>query len=184
MCANFDTIEINCAFINSTNDSHSRALIAENIPLPAFIAASDVDVDEPAHLFDANNADDTNVDSDGGDADGQQAVLLKQLRAHIKEDEDMAAKAALLLKLLEVSADCSHTLAQPKMHCVRFPQSSADGEPMPLVYVEDEPDEAPEPMYSAVDNGIAVQPDKRSGRYYRRYPWKRQNTRYRTYASL
>lgn len=47
---------------------------------------------------------------------------------------------------------------------------------MPLLYEEDEPNEAPEPL----DSGM--QPDKRSGRYYRRYPWKRQNTRYRTYA--
>lgn len=89
--------------INANNDTNLRSLLAENIPLSAFIATSDVDdLDEPHQLFDANNADGTNVDGD--DADGQHAVLLKELRAHITEDEEMAAKSAILLGLLEVRA--------------------------------------------------------------------------------
>lgn len=43
--------------------------------------------------------------------------------------------------------------------------------PLPVVYVE-------EPQDDLLIDGAGV--DKRSGRYYRRYPWKRQNSRNRT----
>jgi hypothetical protein len=47
-----------------------------------------------------------------------------------------------------------------------------DSSPMPLLYVEDANSEG-----SEEDDTLSV-PWKRS-RYYRRYPWKRQNVRYR-----
>lgn len=42
--------------------------------------------------------------------------------------------------------------------------------PLPVLYVEGDIDDPIEDMAMS----------KRSGRYYRRYPWKRQNTRSRT----
>lgn len=42
--------------------------------------------------------------------------------------------------------------------------------PLPVLYVEGDIDDPIEDMAM----------NKRSGRYYRRYPWKRQNTRSRT----
>lgn len=60
-------------------------------------------------------------------------------------------------------------------------QTSPTGKQMPLVYVEEadadgdaEDDEQDAPRAGGL-------PEKRSGRYNRRYPWKRQqNSRYRT----
>lgn len=43
--------------------------------------------------------------------------------------------------------------------------------PLPIVYVEGDANEP---------NIDELMLNKRSGRYYRRYPWKRQNTRSRT----
>lgn len=54
------------------------------------------------------------------------------------------------------------------LHSLKDPSSRA---PLPLVYVEGDGNDP-------VDEFGAV--NKRSGRYYRRYPWKRQNTRSRT----
>lgn len=168
--------------------THACFWFADNIPLSAFIASDEV-TEQPPPPFDENNAvaepslpdgDGDAVDNDD-DEDGQHAELLKQLRAHIKEDEDVAAKSALLLKMLEVRVCvCVTSKAQTDQHNDVFSQSFTDGEQMPLVYVEDEPNEAPVPVVNA-DNGLAVLPDKRSGRYYRRYPWKRENARYHRY---
>lgn len=79
--------------------------------------------------------------------------MLENLREKIRSDESVAMKSAILLKLLE------GTSAQA---------------PLPILYVEDEGGDADEP------NVDELTVDKRSGRYYRRYPWKRQNTRSRT----
>lgn len=49
-------------------------------------------------------------------------------------------------------------------------QGTAAKAPLPVLYVEGEIDEPVDEMLM----------NKRSGRYYRRYPWKRQNTRSRT----
>lgn len=49
-------------------------------------------------------------------------------------------------------------------------KASSSMNPLPIVYVEDEVEEPIEDYLMK----------KRSGRYYRRYPWKRQNTRSKT----
>lgn len=53
-----------------------------------------------------------------------------------------------------------------------FIQKSAMGSPLPLLYVENQPTDA-------IENDTLYPTEKRSGRYYRRYPWKRQNNKYR-----
>lgn len=45
--------------------------------------------------------------------------------------------------------------------------------PLPIVYVEDDVEV---PLDDYYQYGV----NKRAGRYYRRYPWKRQNSRSRT----
>ncbi|XP_055643014.1 uncharacterized protein LOC129779519 [Toxorhynchites rutilus septentrionalis] len=89
-----------------------------------------------------------------------------------EEEEDIEMKSNLLVRLLE-----------------QMPEG-----PLPIVYIEDASGSA-NPAASSVgtddsddDNDDADQPNeftssgnKRSGRYYRRYPWKRQNARSRTY---
>lgn len=69
-----------------------------------------------------------------------------------QEDEDIDLKSKILFKLLD---------------------EGTDEAPMPVVYVEHFKDDA---LQYFPEMGQA---SKRSGRYYRRYPWKRQNTRYR-----
>ncbi|GAB0096801.1 uncharacterized protein DMENIID0001_123690 [Sergentomyia squamirostris] len=69
----------------------------------------------------------------------------------LRQEEETALKYAYLLQLLQ----------EPTR------------DPLPVIYVESE---------QVTDNDYHDDVmDKRSGRYYRRYPWKRQNTRYRTY---
>lgn len=68
-----------------------------------------------------------------------------------QEDEDIDLKSKILFKLLD---------------------EGTDEAPMPVVYVEHLKEDAMQSLPSG-------QASKRSGRYYRRYPWKRQNTRYR-----
>lgn len=99
--------------------------------------------------------------------------LIREQLERVKEEEDIEIKSELLMKLLE-----------------QLPEG-----PLPIVYIEDAGGseaatgtvEAGEP--SGVESGDPVgqverftaNGDKRSGRYYRRYPWKRQNARARTY---
>ncbi|KAJ6649289.1 hypothetical protein Bhyg_04523 [Pseudolycoriella hygida] len=85
----------------------------------------------------------------------KEALIIDKLKEDIKEEEDIAMKSALLLQLLE--------------------KTTIDS-PLPLLYVENQPSEAneDETFYSN---------EKRSGRYYRRYPWKRQNSRHRAYEA-
>ncbi|XP_055685544.1 uncharacterized protein LOC129791407 [Lutzomyia longipalpis] len=69
----------------------------------------------------------------------------------LRREEETALKYAYLIQLLQ----------EPTR------------DPLPVIYVESE--------QVADDDYHDDVMDKRSGRYYRRYPWKRQNTRYRTY---
>ncbi|XP_055712174.1 uncharacterized protein LOC129807140 isoform X2 [Phlebotomus papatasi] len=69
----------------------------------------------------------------------------------LRREEEIALKYAYLIQLLQEPAR----------------------DPLPVIYMESE--------QVADDDYHDEIMDKRSGRYYRRYPWKRQNTRYRTY---
>ena len=79
--------------------------------------------------------------------------LLKERLNRIKEEEDIELKSHLLLKLLE-----------------DMPEG-----PLPVVYIEDASEAS-----SGDDLDLTSNNNKRSGRYYRRYPWKRQNARSRS----
>lgn len=70
--------------------------VADNFPLSAFIGANDDD-DVGSDLAEA--------DEDASDVAAVDAELLQQLREHIREDEDIAAKSAMLLKLLDVCGE-------------------------------------------------------------------------------
>ncbi|XP_059616717.1 uncharacterized protein LOC132261768 isoform X2 [Phlebotomus argentipes] len=69
----------------------------------------------------------------------------------LRQEEEIALKYAYLIQLLQ----------EPTR------------DPLPVIYVESE--------QVADDDYHDDVMEKRSGRYYRRYPWKRQNNRYRTY---
>lgn len=92
--------------------------------------------------------------------------LIRESLERIKEEEDIDIKSGLLMSLLE-----------------QLPEG-----PLPVVYIEDSSGKEAEDG-SDGDSGIVVKGEddltgngnKRSGRYYRRYPWKRQNSRSRTY---
>ncbi|XP_031632254.1 uncharacterized protein LOC116346381 [Contarinia nasturtii] len=62
------------------------------------------------------------------------------------------------------------SLASKSAMLLKLLEVTSAKSPLPIVYIEDDIDE---PMDDMLMN-------KRSGRYYRRYPWKRQNTRSRT----
>jgi hypothetical protein len=79
--------------------------------------------------------------------------LIKERINRIKEEEDIEMKSNLLLKLLE-----------------ELPEG-----PLPVVYIEDANEVTSDDDFDLTPNN-----NKRSGRYYRRYPWKRQNSRSRT----
>lgn len=83
------------------------------------------------------------------EADYSETDTNADLEEQSKEDREIELKAYMLLKML----------AEQK------------NGPIPVLYVE--------PLLQP--NAVATSADmeKRSGRYYRRYPWKRQNTRYR-----
>lgn len=102
--------------------------------------------------------------------------LIREQLERVKEEEDIEIKSELLMKLLE-----------------QLPEG-----PLPIVYIEDAG--GSEATGTATVDGAGAEPseqsggdplgqverftangDKRSGRYYRRYPWKRQNARARTY---
>uniref|UniRef100_A0A182YA08 Uncharacterized protein n=1 Tax=Anopheles stephensi TaxID=30069 RepID=A0A182YA08_ANOST len=114
--------------------------------------------------------------------------LIREQLERIKQEEDIEIKSNLLMKLL-----------------TELPEG-----PLPIVYIEDAAGKAGPPRRTdddddtvdddgdgadgedeAGDDGqlggrIRTEPftpngGKRSGRYYRRYPWKRQNARSRTY---
>lgn len=80
-------------------------------------------------------------------------MVLKNLENEIREQQDIATKSAILMKLIE----------DPNV------------ETLPIVYVEENPMLEGENIFPSAIN-------KRS-RYYRRYPWKRQNSRYRQYEA-
>uniref|UniRef100_A0A1Q3FZ70 Putative conserved secreted protein n=2 Tax=Culex tarsalis TaxID=7177 RepID=A0A1Q3FZ70_CULTA len=103
--------------------------------------------------------------------------LIREQLERVKEEEDIEIKSELLMKLLE-----------------QLPEG-----PLPIVYIEDAGGSETAAATMGTENGAGgggepsgVDPvgqverftangDKRSGRYYRRYPWKRQNARARTY---
>ncbi|XP_058453827.1 uncharacterized protein LOC131431893 isoform X2 [Malaya genurostris] len=109
--------------------------------------------------------------------------LIRERLEQIKAEEDIEIKSNLLMKMLE-----------------QLPEG-----PLPIVYVEDAAGDgtgsAEEllPDDETGDDGVrkigsndssfetrrmqqfTASGNKRSGRYYRRYPWKRQNARSRTY---
>lgn len=96
---------------------------------------------------------------------GESFDLIRESLERIKEEEDIDIKSGLLMRLLE-----------------QMPEG-----PLPVVYIEDSTGKAAEDGTGG-DTGIVVEGEdqltgngnKRSGRYYRRYPWKRQNSRSRT----
>ncbi|XP_039438361.1 uncharacterized protein LOC120419664 [Culex pipiens pallens] len=96
--------------------------------------------------------------------------LIREQLERVKEEEDIEIKSELLMKLLE-----------------QLPEG-----PLPIVYIEDAGGSETAPAESTGGEPSGEDPvgqverftangDKRSGRYYRRYPWKRQNARARTY---
>lgn len=102
--------------------------------------------------------------------------LIREQLERVKEEEDIEIKSELLMKLLE-----------------QLPEG-----PLPIVYIEDAGGSEATPGTATMDGGgdpsgeaggdpvgqverFTANGDKRSGRYYRRYPWKRQNARARTY---
>uniref|UniRef100_A0A182MZ27 Uncharacterized protein n=1 Tax=Anopheles dirus TaxID=7168 RepID=A0A182MZ27_9DIPT len=127
----------------------------------------------------------------GRSADGhamESIDLIREQLERIKQEEDIEIKSNLLMKLL-----------------TELPEG-----PLPIVYIEDAAGKATagvrEGTGDTVDGDDAVNDEdddddddddgdagrirteqltanggKRSGRYYRRYPWKRQNARSRTY---
>ncbi|EDS39263.1 conserved hypothetical protein [Culex quinquefasciatus] len=95
--------------------------------------------------------------------------LIREQLERVKEEEDIEIKSELLMKLLE-----------------QLPEG-----PLPIVYIEDAGGSETAPVESTGGEPSGEDPvgqeerftangDKRSGRYYRRYPWKRQNARART----
>ncbi|KXJ80088.1 hypothetical protein RP20_CCG026856 [Aedes albopictus] len=111
-----------------------------------------------------------------GAGGGESFDLIRESLERIKEEEDIDIKSELLMRLLE-----------------QMPEG-----PLPVVYIEDSAGKGADSATSGDggvdgsatdDDGIVVQGEdqltgngsKRSGRYYRRYPWKRQNSRSRTY---
>lgn len=98
--------------------------------------------------------------------------LIREQLERVKEEEDIEIKSELLMKLLE-----------------QLPEG-----PLPIVYIEDAGGSVATTMETENGGGepsgedpvgqverFTANGDKRSGRYYRRYPWKRQNARARTY---
>uniref|UniRef100_T1GRW4 Uncharacterized protein n=1 Tax=Megaselia scalaris TaxID=36166 RepID=T1GRW4_MEGSC len=82
----------------------------------------------------------------------EQYEVLKHLEKDIKEEQDIATKSAILMKMLE----------DPSM------------DTLPVVYVEESNDVSPPFLDEEEDESISATPEKRS-RYYRRYPWKRHS---------
>ncbi|EAA12647.4 AGAP008442-PA [Anopheles gambiae str. PEST] len=96
--------------------------------------------------------------------------LIREQLERIKQEEDIEIKSNLLMKLL-----------------TELPEG-----PLPIVYIEDAAGKAGSEGFGEEDGPLGdggrmrtqqLTPNggKRSGRYYRRYPWKRQNARSRTY---
>lgn len=97
--------------------------------------------------------------------------LIREQLERVKEEEDIEIKSELLMKLLE-----------------QLPEG-----PLPILYIEDAggseatAEAAGDGSSNASEDPVGqverftANGDKRSGRYYRRYPWKRQNARARTY---
>uniref|UniRef100_A0A182JI00 Uncharacterized protein n=1 Tax=Anopheles atroparvus TaxID=41427 RepID=A0A182JI00_ANOAO len=123
-------------------------------------------VEEPAEEFRQN----------GGGRMTESIDLIREQLERIKQEEDIEIKSNLLMKLL-----------------TELPEG-----PLPIVYIEDAPaagnaattgdadgddDEGAEDEDEGriVTEQFTPNGGKRSGRYYRRYPWKRQNSRSRTY---
>ncbi|KFB44220.1 AGAP008442-PA-like protein [Anopheles sinensis] len=128
------------------------------------------------------------MDSDGaGEGRMMESIdLIREQLERIKQEEDIEIKSNLLMKLL-----------------TELPEG-----PLPIVYIEDaaglagavgkvddaadadtdednddgdDGDDEEENEGRLVTGQFTPNGGKRSGRYYRRYPWKRQNSRSRTY---
>lgn len=108
----------------------------------------------------------SNSNSNSG---GESFDLIRESLERIKEEEDIDIKSELLMRLLE-----------------QMPEG-----PLPVVYIEDSAGKGAESGDGSAsdDDGVVEGDDqltgngsKRSGRYYRRYPWKRQNSRSRTWV--
>ncbi|XP_062534996.1 uncharacterized protein LOC134204188 [Armigeres subalbatus] len=111
-----------------------------------------------------------NINHNGvGGSSGESFDLIRQSLERIREEEDIDIKSELLMRLLE-----------------QMPEG-----PLPVVYIEDSSGTGTtgteangnDDMGLVVDgeDQLTDNGNKRSGRYYRRYPWKRQNSRSRTY---
>lgn len=74
-------------------------LLADNIPMSAILA--DRLNDEHVVALPANDGVRTDTTNDATETEVQ-SELLRQLREHIREDEDIAVKSKILLKILEV----------------------------------------------------------------------------------
>lgn len=105
---------------------------------------------------------------------------LAQLAKEIQEDEDIATKSSLLLKLLQVFFVADRRI--PSGIEKRFffvSQEIPSNVVLPIVYVEDDEEDSDDEDDDDELN-VDFYLSKRSGRYYRRYPWKRQNSRSRS----
>lgn len=151
---------------------------------PSSSAEMENDVVGSPLLFATDNSDSkyphpasgSNPNPNGSGAGGGESFdLIRESLERIKEEEDIDIKSELLMRLLE-----------------QMPEG-----PLPVVYIEDSAGKDAESGNGggavdgseADDDGVVVEREdqltgngsKRSGRYYRRYPWKRQNSRSRTY---
>ncbi|KAL5281103.1 hypothetical protein ACFFRR_004868 [Megaselia abdita] len=91
----------------------------------------------------------------------EQYEVLKHLEKDIKEEQDIATKSAILMKMLE----------DPAM------------DTLPVIYVEESNDINP-PLLDEeeeYDSMSAVSAPEKRSRYYRRYPWKRHSRNRGTY---
>lgn len=142
----------------------------------------DPNMQESQQIFSFDNRLNNNIE--------EEAVMFDKLKEDIKEEEDIAMKSALLLQLLEVgllhkmiqfttqnlnTTTSFLSIEECEFSVILFSsifQKSTMGSTLPLIYVENQPTEA-------IDNDSLYPTEKRSGRYYRRYPWKRQNNKHR-----
>ncbi|XP_053664495.1 uncharacterized protein LOC128713657 [Anopheles marshallii] len=116
--------------------------------------------------------------------------LIREQLERIKQEEDIEIKSNLLMKLLT-------ELPEGPLPIVYIEDAAGKAGPARRVAEDDDDDTVDDGVPEADDEDgddgqlsvggrIRAEPftpngGKRSGRYYRRYPWKRQNARSRTY---
>lgn len=126
-----------------------------------------------------------------GEILGENIEIIKADYDQQKEDEEIVEKSVMLLKLLEVlvldycvTCHATYTYLNETVWCILselclllfcffFFTKDPHLSQLPIVFIEEADTDREH------TDGLFNPLDKRSGRYYRRYPWKRQNTRYR-----